>query len=55
MLGYENEEVDSAVKDTIEAGNMSTLNCPKRSTGREIDSLHPGTDGDCRSGGEQMR
>ena len=28
-LGYGNEEVDSAVMDTIRNGNMSTLNCPE--------------------------
>ena len=28
-LGYGHDEVDSAVKDTIQNGNMSTLNCPE--------------------------
>ena len=29
ILGYNNLEVDQAVKKTIEKGNMSTLNCPE--------------------------
>ena len=28
-LGYGNEEIDSAVLNTIKKGNMSTLNCPE--------------------------
>ena len=28
-LGYGNEEVDSAVMETVKKGNMSTLNCPE--------------------------
>lgn len=28
-LGYGHDEVDSAVKNTIQKGNMSTLNCPE--------------------------
>ncbi len=28
-LGYGNEEVDNAVRETISLGNMSTLNCPE--------------------------
>jgi len=28
-LGYGHEEVDAAVKETIERGNMSTFNCPE--------------------------
>jgi glutamate-1-semialdehyde 2,1-aminomutase len=28
-LGYGHDEVDSAVKDAIQKGNMSTLNCPE--------------------------
>tara|TARA_B100001059_G_scaffold125245_1_gene125213 strand:+ start:2323 stop:3630 length:1308 start_codon:yes stop_codon:yes gene_type:complete len=28
-LGYGNEEVDSAVLETVKKGNMSTLNCPE--------------------------
>ena len=28
-LGYGHEEVDKAVKETIQKGNMSTLNCPE--------------------------
>jgi glutamate-1-semialdehyde aminotransferase len=28
-LGYGNEEVDSAVIETVKSGNMSTLNCPE--------------------------
>lgn len=29
ILGYGHEEVDDAVRETITAGNMSTLNCPE--------------------------
>lgn len=29
ILGYGNEEVDEAVKATVQNGNMSTLNCPE--------------------------
>ena len=29
ILGYGNEEVDDAVKNNINNGNMSTLNCPE--------------------------
>ncbi len=29
ILGYGNPEVDDAVRKTIDAGNMSTLNCPE--------------------------
>ena len=29
LLGYGNEEVDEAVRRTINLGNMSTLNCPE--------------------------
>ena len=29
ILGYGHEEVDAAVKETIERGNMSTWNCPE--------------------------
>ena len=28
-LGYGNNEIDNAVKETINRGNMSTLNCPE--------------------------
>ena len=28
-LGYGHPEVDDAVRKTIDAGNMSTLNCPE--------------------------
>ena len=28
-LGYSHEEVDKAVIDTVQKGNMSTLNCPE--------------------------
>ena len=42
LLGYGNDEVDSAVKDTIEAGNMSTLNCPEEVLLAErLIQLHP--------------
>ena len=29
ILGYGNEEVDQSVKEVIQKGNMSTLNCPE--------------------------
>ena len=29
ILGYGHEEVDSAVNQVINSGNMSTLNCPE--------------------------
>ena len=29
ILGYGNDEVDKAVKETVSKGNMSTLNCPE--------------------------
>ena len=29
LLGYGHQEVDDAVKHTVNAGNMSTLNCPE--------------------------
>jgi len=29
ILGYGNQEVDDAVRNTIDAGNMSTFNCPE--------------------------
>lgn len=29
ILGYGNQEVDDAVRNTVDAGNMSTFNCPE--------------------------
>ena len=29
ILGYGNEEVDKSVKEVVQKGNMSTLNCPE--------------------------
>ena len=29
ILGYNNDEVDASVKQTIQNGNMSTFNCPE--------------------------
>ena len=29
ILGYANSSIDKAVKDTINKGTMSTLNCPE--------------------------
>ena len=54
-LGYNYEEIDEAVKDTINSGNMSTLNAPEEVelTERLVD-LHPWADMArfARSGGE---
>lgn len=41
-LGYGNEEVDDAVRRTIDAGNMSSLNCPEEVyLGEKLLELHP--------------
>ncbi len=55
LLGYGNEEVDSAVTKTVLAGNMSTLNCPEEVLLAErLVELHPWSDMArfARSGGE---
>ena len=54
-LGYGNLEVDDAVRKTIDAGNMSTLNCPEEVyLAEKLIELHPWADmvRFARSGGE---
>jgi glutamate-1-semialdehyde 2,1-aminomutase len=42
ILGYGNQEVDDAVRKTIDAGNMSTLNCPEEVyLAEKLIELHP--------------
>lgn len=44
-LGYGNAEVDEAVRKTIDAGNMSTLNCPEEVyLAERLIELHPWAD-----------
>ena len=55
ILGYGNQEVDDAVRGTIDAGNMSTLNCPEEVyLAEKLIELHPWADMVrlARSGGE---
>ena len=55
ILGYGNEEVDDAVKNNINNGNMSTLNCPEEVLlAEKLTELHPWSDMArfARSGGE---
>lgn len=54
-LGYGHPEVDEAVRKTVEAGNMSTLNCPEEVyLAERLVELHPWADMArfARSGGE---
>ncbi len=54
-LGYGQPEVDEAVRKTIDAGNMSTLNCPEEVyLAERLVELHPWADmvRFARSGGE---
>jgi glutamate-1-semialdehyde 2,1-aminomutase len=54
-LGYGHPEVDSAVRKTIDAGNMSTLNCPEEVyLAERLVEMHPWSDMAwfARSGGE---
>lgn len=54
-LGYGHPEVDAAVQETINAGNMSTLNCPEEVwLAEKLTELHPWADMVrlARSGGE---
>lgn len=54
-LGYGHPEVDEAVRKTVEAGNMSTLNCPEEVyLAERLVELHPWADmvRFARSGGE---
>ncbi len=55
ILGYGHPEVDEAVRKTIDAGNMSTLNCPEEVyLAERLVELHPWADMVrlARSGGE---
>jgi glutamate-1-semialdehyde 2,1-aminomutase len=55
LLGYGHPEVDDAVRRTIDAGNMSTLNCPEEVyLAERLVALHPWADMVrlARSGGE---
>lgn len=55
ILGYGHPEVDDAVRSTIDAGNMSTLNCPEEVyLAEKLIELHPWADMVrlARSGGE---
>lgn len=54
-LGYGHEEVDDAVRAVIDAGNMSTLNCPEEVyLAEKLVAMHPWADmvRFARSGGE---
>ena len=55
ILGYCNDEVDKAVKDTINMGNMSSLNCSEEVyLAEKLVNMHPWSDMAkfARSGGE---
>ena len=55
ILGYGNQEVDDAVRRTVDAGNMSTLNCPEEVyLAEKLVEMHPWADMVrlARSGGE---
>ena len=55
LLGYGNEEVDEAVRRTINLGNMSTLNCPEEVfLAEKLIEIHPWAEMSrfARSGGE---
>ena len=55
ILGYGHSEVDDAVRKTVDAGNMSTLNCPEEVyLAEKLIELHPWADmvRFARSGGE---
>ncbi|TSA36850.1 MAG: aminotransferase class III-fold pyridoxal phosphate-dependent enzyme [Verrucomicrobiaceae bacterium] len=55
ILGYGHPEVDEAVMRTVQAGNMSTLNCPEEvSLAERLVAMHPWADmvRFARSGGE---
>lgn len=42
ILGYGNQEVDDAVRKTIDAGNMSTFNCPEEVyLAEKLVEIHP--------------
>lgn len=55
ILGYGHEEVDAAVRQTVDAGNMSTFNCPEEVyLAEKLIEIHPWADMArlARSGGE---
>ena len=55
ILGYGHQEVDDAVRKTVDAGNMSTFNCPEEVyLAEKLIELHPWADMVrlARSGGE---
>jgi glutamate-1-semialdehyde 2,1-aminomutase len=55
ILGYGHHEVDNAVRQTVDAGNMSTFNCPEEVyLAERLVDLHPWADMVrlARSGGE---
>lgn len=55
ILGYGHEQVDAAVRQTIDAGNMSTFNCPEEVyLAERLVDIHPWADMArfARSGGE---
>lgn len=55
ILGYGHPEVDAAVRQTVDAGNMSTFNCPEEVyLAEKLIELHPWADMArlARSGGE---
>lgn len=55
ILGYGHQEVDDAVRQTVDAGNMSTFNCPEEVfLAEKLVELHPWADMArlARSGGE---
>jgi len=54
-LGYGNDKVDSAVKNAVNQGNMSTFNCPEEvQLAEKLLDMHPWADMArfARSGGE---
>ena len=45
ILGYNHSEINAAVKNTVDAGNMSTLNCPEEVyLAERLVELHPWSD-----------
>lgn len=55
ILGYGHEEVDAAVRQTVDTGNMSTFNCPEEVyLAEKLVEMHPWADMArlARSGGE---
>jgi glutamate-1-semialdehyde aminotransferase len=57
VLGYADEDVNKAVKDAIDKGNMTSLNCPEEvELAKLLTAIHPWSDMArfVRSGGEAM-